>query len=75
MKKVFLCLLVATLLSGLVACAQPTVGGEVIQSGKQRLSVDGTLQTHLRKRRPNIKSCLRHLDRVEWARGRSLGSL
>jgi len=38
MKKVFLCVLIATLLSGLVACAQPTVGGEVIQSGKQRIT-------------------------------------
>ncbi len=38
MKKVFLCVLIAILLSGLVACAQPTVGGEVIQSGKQRIT-------------------------------------
>ena len=38
MKKVFLCVLVLALLSGLVACAQPTVSGEVIQSEKPRIT-------------------------------------
>ncbi len=38
MKKVFLCALAVALLSGLVACAQPTVSGEVIQSEKQRIT-------------------------------------
>ena len=38
MKKVFLCVLAVALLSGLVACAQPTVSGEVIQSEKQRIT-------------------------------------
>jgi len=36
MKKVFLCVLAVALLSGLVACAQPTVSGEVIKSDKPR---------------------------------------
>ncbi len=38
MRKVFLCALAVALLSGLVACIQPTVGGEVIQSEKQRIT-------------------------------------
>lgn len=38
MKKVFLCVLALALLSGLVACAQPTVSGEVIQSEKPRIT-------------------------------------
>jgi len=38
MKKVFLCILAVALLSGLVACAEPTVSGEVIQSAKQRIT-------------------------------------
>jgi len=38
MRKVFLCALAVALLSGLVACVQPTVGGEVIQSEKQRIT-------------------------------------
>jgi len=38
MKKVFLCVLAVALLSGLVACAQPVVGGELIQSEKQRIT-------------------------------------
>ena len=38
MKKVFLCVLALALLSGLVACAQPTVSGEVIKSEKPRIS-------------------------------------
>ena len=38
MKKMFLCVLAVALLSGLVACAQPTVSGEVIQSEKQRIT-------------------------------------
>ena len=38
MKKVFLCVLAVALLSGLVACAQPAVSGEVIQSAKQRIT-------------------------------------
>lgn len=38
MRKVFLCVLVVALLAGVVACAQPTVGGEVIQSEKQRIT-------------------------------------
>jgi len=36
-KKVFLCVLVVTLMFGLAACAQP-VAGEVIQSEKQRVT-------------------------------------
>ncbi len=47
MKKVFLCVLIAILLSGLVACAQPTVGGEVIQSGKQRITSPEVDETDL----------------------------
>jgi serpin B len=39
MKKVFLCMLVATVLSSLVACAQPAVSGEVIQSEKPRITL------------------------------------
>ena len=38
MRKVFLCALAVALLSGLVACIQPTVSGEVIQSEKQRIT-------------------------------------
>ena len=38
MKKVFLCVLAVALLSGLVACAQPTVSGEVIKSEKPRIT-------------------------------------
>ncbi len=37
MKKVFLCVLMVVILSGLVACAQP-VAGEVVQSEKQRVT-------------------------------------
>jgi len=36
-KKVFLCVLVVTLMLGLAACAQP-VAGEVIQSEKPRVT-------------------------------------
>jgi len=35
-KKVFLCLLVIPLISGLAACTQPAAAGEVIQSDKPR---------------------------------------
>ena len=38
MRKAFVCVLVLALLSGLVACAQPTASGEVIQSEKQRIT-------------------------------------
>ena len=38
MKKVFLCVLVVTLMLGLAACAQP-VAGEVIQSEKPRVTL------------------------------------
>ena len=38
MKKVFLYVLAVALLPGLVACAQPIAGGEVIQSEKQRIT-------------------------------------
>jgi len=38
MRRGILCVLVVVLLSGLVACAQPTVGGEVIQSEKPRIT-------------------------------------
>ena len=37
MKKVFLCVLVAALMLGLISCAQPTYG-EVLQSDKQRVT-------------------------------------
>jgi serpin B len=38
MRKAFVFVLVLALLSGLVACAQPTASGEVIQSEKQRIT-------------------------------------
>jgi len=38
MRKVFLCVLIVALLSGLVACAQPTVSGGVIKSDKPRIT-------------------------------------
>ncbi|MEA3442297.1 MAG: serpin family protein [Chloroflexota bacterium] len=38
MRRGILGILVVALLSGLVACAQPTVGGEVIQSEKPRIT-------------------------------------
>ena len=47
MKKVFLCVLAVALLSGLVACAQPTISGEVIQSEKQRITSPGVDKAEL----------------------------
>jgi serpin B len=47
MKKVVLCALVVALLSGVVACAQPTVGGQLIQSDKQRITSPGANEADL----------------------------
>ena len=47
MKKMFLCVLAVALLSGLVACAQPTISGEVIQSEKQRITSPGVDKAEL----------------------------